>query len=90
MAKITLIGIRSILNNEDTIFMKQGRGKSVHLSAGACVANNLLCGVTYSRGGNRSSYIYALTGYAEMDTELMCKKCVKAVQDAVEPISVGA
>ena len=90
MSKITLVGIRIILNDEDTIFMKQGHGKSVHLSAGATLANNLLCGVTYSRSGRRSSYIRPLTGYTEMDTELMCKKCVKVVQDAVQPVSVGA
>ena len=90
MSKITLVGIRIILNDENTVFMKQGHGKSVHLSVGSVMSNNLLCGVTYSRSGSRSSFIRPLTGYTEMDTELMCKKCVKAVQDAVEPVKVGA
>jgi hypothetical protein len=90
MSKITLIGIRSILNNEDTIFMKKGHGKAVHVSVGAVLNNNLLCGVTYSRSGNRSSAIRPMTGYIEMDTEWMCKNCVKAIQDAIEPVSVGA
>lgn len=91
MLKITLASIRLILNNNDTIFMKRGRGKVVHLSVGDCRQNNLLCGVTYSRnGGRRDSYLYALTGYAEMATTDMCKNCLKVVQDAVVPMKAGA
>jgi hypothetical protein len=90
MLKITLVGIRLILNDEDTIFMKRGTGKVVHLSAGACRSNNLLCGVTYSRNGGRASHLRALTGYTEMNTTDMCKNCLKVVQDSVAPIKAGA
>lgn len=90
MLKITLNSIRLILNNDDTIFMKRGSGKVVHLSVGDCRQNNLLCGVTYSRNGGRSSYLHALTGYTEMETTDMCKNCLKVVQDAVVPVEAGA
>lgn len=90
MLKVTLAGIRLILNDENTIFMKRGSGKVVHLSAGDCRQNNLLCGVTYSRNGSRSSYLHALTGYAEMNVSDMCKNCLKIIQDAVVPVKAGA
>jgi hypothetical protein len=90
MLKVTLVGIRLILNDQDTIFMKRGSGKVVHLSAGDCRQNNLLCGVTYSRNGNRSSYLRALTGYTEINTTDMCKNCLKIVQNVETPVKAGA
>ena len=89
MNTFTLVGIQAILNDSDTIFMRQGRGSVVHLSAGSCRQNNLLCGVTYSRSGNRASHLMALTGYTEMPVESMCKNCIKIVQDAVQPMAVA-
>jgi len=90
MLKVTLVGVRLILNDQDTIFMKRGSGKVVHLSVGDCRQNNLLCGVTYSRNGSRSSYLRALTGYAEINTTDMCKNCLKIVQNAETPVKAGA
>jgi hypothetical protein len=85
MATITLTEIIAALpandDSQKTIFMKQGKGgKVVHLSAGACRANNLLCGVTYSRGTGRGSYLFALTGYNEMPVSAMCKNCIAQVE----------
>ena len=78
---ITLDQIQAALNAPETIFMKQGKGgKVVHISAGACRDNNLLCGVTYSRNGRRASYLFALTGYKQMETESMCKNCVAILE----------
>jgi hypothetical protein len=77
---ITLEEIRAILGDEATVFMKQGNGKLIHLSAGDCRSNNLLHGVTYSRNGSRGSYIYALT-LPSMPVELMCKKCLVVVTE---------
>ena len=86
---ITLVGIQAILNDFDTIFMRQGRGTVTHLSVGSCRQNNLLCGVTYSRNGNRASHLIALTGYTEMPVKSMCKNCLKIVQDSVKPMAVA-
>jgi hypothetical protein len=85
MATITLNEIIAALPDNDdsqkTIFMKQGKGgKVVHLSAGSCRENNLLCGVTYSRNGNRSSYLFSLTGYKEIEIASMCKNCMAQVE----------
>jgi hypothetical protein len=81
---ITLAEIIEALSNkseaDQTIFMKQGRGKVVHISDGACRQNNLLCGITYSRGSGRSSYLVALTGYKEMSTSAVCKHCIASVE----------
>ena len=81
---ITVAEIIEALSNrheaEKTIFMKQGRGKVVHISDGACRVNNLLCGATYSFNGSRASHLVALTGYKEMSTSDMCKKCVASVE----------
>ena len=81
---ITLEGIREILADRDTVFMRQGRGAAIHLSVGSCRANNLLCGVTYSRSGSRSSYIRPLS-LSQADTSEICKKCFKIVQDKITP-----
>jgi len=81
---ITLAEIIEALSNkheaEKTAFMKQGRGKVVHISDGPCRQNNLLCGATYSFNGSRASYLVALTGYKEMQTSDMCKKCMASVE----------
>ena len=81
---ITLEGIREILADQDTVFMRQGRGAAIHLSVGSCRANNLLCGVTYSRSGSRSSYIRPLS-LSQADTSEICKKCLRIVQDKITP-----
>lgn len=83
---ITLEGIRGILGDPATVFMRQGRGAAIHLSIGNCRANNLLCGVTYSRSGSRSSYIRPLS-LSQADTSEICKKCLKIVQEKVTPIT---
>lgn len=90
MTTISITSIQMILNNTDTIFMKRGGGKAVHLSDGACRDNNLLCGATYSRNGARASYLHSLARLTEVETILMCKNCLAAVQNAVEPIGVSA
>jgi hypothetical protein len=87
---ISLSSVQAILNDTDTIFMKRGTGKAVHISAGACRINNLLCGVTYSRNGGRASYIRALSGLKEVEVSLMCKNCLANVQNAVQPIGASA
>jgi len=87
MTQITIQGIKDILNDQDTIFMKQGKGgKKVHLSVGACRENNLLCGVTYSRNGNRSSYLFKLH-FNQVETDLMCKDCLAIVHEKVQPVA---
>lgn len=83
---ITLEGIRGILGDRDTVFMRQGRGAAIHLSVGSCRANNLLCGVTYARNGSRSSYIRPLS-LSQADTNEICKKCLKIVQEKITPIT---
>ena len=89
MTTITIQGVRNILNNCDTIFMKQGKGgKSVHLSDGACRTNNLLCGVTYSRNGNRQSYLFPLS-ITQADTLTMCKNCLAILHAKVQPVKAG-
>jgi hypothetical protein len=85
MSTITITGVQAILNNQDTIFMKQGRGTKIHLSAGSCRDNNLLCGVTYARNGSRASYLMAYT-VDQVDTKDMCKNCLVIVHHAVTPI----
>lgn len=81
MSIMKLEEARIALGEPETIFMKQGKsGKAIHLSVGACRENNLLCGVTYARNGRRASYLFALTGYEQMETELMCKNCVAVVE----------
>ena len=81
---VTLAEIIGALSNkseaDQTIFMKQGRGKVVHISDGAVRQNGLLCGVTYARNGSRSSYLVALTGYKEMPASTMCKHCIASVE----------
>jgi hypothetical protein len=81
---ITLAEIVEALSSKSdadkTIFMKQGRGKVVHISDGACRQNGLLCGITYSRNGSRASYLLGLTGYTEMPVSQMCKHCVASVE----------
>lgn len=81
---ITLAEIIEALSNrheaDKTIFMKQGRGKVVHISDGACRVNNLLCGATYSFNGSRASYLVALTGYKEIEILSMCKHCMASVE----------
>ena len=85
MSTITITGIQAILNNQDTIFMKQGRGTKIHISAGSCRDNNLLCGVTYARNGSRASYLMALS-LEQVNTKDICKNCLLIVQHAVTPI----
>jgi hypothetical protein len=85
MNTITIASIKAILNDENTVFMKRGKGEKIHLSAGACRVNNLLCGVTYSRAGSRGSHIYALT-IIEVPVQNVCKNCLEVVHLAVTPI----
>jgi len=74
--QVTVEQIQEITNNADTIFMKQGKGgKTVHVSAGACRQNNLLCGVTYSRNGRRQSYLFPLN-LTTVNVDSMCKNCL--------------
>jgi hypothetical protein len=84
MSTLQLDEVIAILPFQDasqTIFMKQGKGgKVVHLSHGSVRVNNLLCGVTYSRNGSRSSYLFSLTGYTEMQISSMCKKCLEQIE----------
>jgi hypothetical protein len=84
--EITIQGIREILEEGETVFMRQGRGAMIHLSVGNCRANNLLCGVTYSRSGSRSSYIRPLS-LSKASVNEICKKCLKIVQEKVTPIT---
>jgi hypothetical protein len=85
MQTITLIAVQEILGDKDTVFMKQGHGAKLHISAGACRANNLLCGVTYSRGGSRASFIRPWT-VDKVEVQDLCKKCLDALHLAVTPI----
>lgn len=85
MQTLTLIAVQEILRDKETVFMKQGRGVKIHISAGACRANNLLCGATYSRSGSRASYLrtYAVDAVPVSD---LCKNCIDVVHLAVTPI----
>lgn len=74
--QVTVEQVQEITNDSNTIFMKQGKGgKTVHVSAGACRQNNLLCGVTYSRNGRRQSYLFPLN-LTEVNVDSMCKNCL--------------
>jgi ribosomal protein S27E len=78
---ITIEEIRTILADETTVFMKQGKsGKFIHISAGDCRNNNLLHGVTYARNGSRASYIYSVS-YTSLTTDVICKKCLAVVTE---------
>jgi hypothetical protein len=85
MNTITIASVKAILNNDETVFMKRGTGKKVHLSAGATRVNNLLCGVTYSRSGSRASYLRTYTAI-EVPVQDLCKNCLEVVHLAVTPI----
>ena len=90
MVTISIQGIKEILNNPDTIFMKKGKnGNVVHLSDGAVRENNLLCGVTYSRNGNRQSYLFPFYKLEQIDTASMCKNCFAIVHTKVQSVKVG-
>lgn len=89
MTTITLASIKAILGNETVSFMKKGRGgKVAHISEGR--DNNLLCGVTYSRSGSRSDSKQFPLYILETKTDVMCKNCLKIVQDAVKPVGAVA
>ena len=90
MTSITITGIREILKQDEIMFVRQGRsGKSVHIAFGT--GYTLACG-EYGRctESRRPSAIIRLSGYTEMDNESLCKKCLKVLQVAVEPVKVGA
>jgi len=91
MTIITLVSIKVILGNETIRFMKKGRGgKVAHLTDGISKDNNLLCGITYSRSGNRSDSKLIPLYILESQTDVMCKNCLKIVQDAVQPVGAVA
>ena len=91
MTTITLASIRAILNNETIRFMKKGKGgKVAHLTDGVSKDNNLLCGITYSRSGNRSDSKLFPLYINESATDVMCKNCLKIVQDSVQPVGAVA
>ncbi|CAB4161721.1 hypothetical protein UFOVP1201_4 [uncultured Caudovirales phage] len=88
---ITIDGIREIVGDVDTIFMKQGKsGKAVHISSGKSRSNVLLCGATRSRNGSRQSYLFPLF-ITKIETDLMCKDCVAILHERIQPlVTVGA
>ena len=90
MTTITLAGIREILKDDATVFVRQGRGgKAVHLSLGADIKHyGIKCGDFNRATERRASRLYPLH-YTEIDNADMCKKCLKILQLAVTPM-VGA
>ena len=89
MTHITLTGISQILKQDDVKFVRQGRsGKSVHILIGT--GYQLACGgFERCTENRRPSAIFKLID-TEMDNSLICKRCLKALQIAVEPVLVGA
>ena len=81
MATITIQEIRTKLQSDVVVFMKQGTGKIVHISSenGLSDYNNLLHGVTYSRRGTRNSSKNHPAYIETIDTSSICKKCLEKV-----------
>jgi hypothetical protein len=91
MTTITLASIRAILGNDTIRFIKKGRGgKVAHLSDIHQTNNHLLCGVAYSRSGTRNDSSLFPLYINESATDVMCKNCLKIVQDAVQPVGAVA
>ena len=81
MATLTIQEIRTKLQSEAVIFMKQGTGKIIHISSeiGLSDYNNLLHGVTYSRIGTRNSSKNRPAYIEAIDIDSICKKCLEKV-----------
>ena len=88
MTSMTLTGISQILKQDEVSFVRQGRsGKSIHIGIGT--GYQMACGgferCTESRRPSAIFKVHAV----EMDNSLMCKRCLKAVQLAVQPLAVA-
>ena len=88
MTNMTLTGISQILKQDQVSFVRQGRsGKSVHIGIGN--GYQMACGGFERCTETRRPSAIIKLAYTEMDNSSICKRCLKAVQLAVQPLAVA-